>query len=100
MDSAGPPHFVETFASLDRARLAHMSGEARQQQLDARQLVWEYVDALWQDVQRAGERPEVGDKYHALTVVRSLTRSLRTVAFDAVYDVDYDAEPRGPEAAG
>ena len=96
MDSAALPDFVETFASLDRARLTHMDGEARQEQLDARQLVWEYVDALWQDVQRAGERPEVGDKYHALTVVRSLTRSLRTVAFDAVYD----AEPRDPEPAG
>ena len=96
MDSAALPDFVETFASLDRARLTHMDSEARQQQLDARQLVWEYVDALWQDVQRAGERPEVGDKYRALTVVRSLTRSLRTVAFDAVYD----AEPRDPEPAG
>ena len=96
MDPAALPDFVKTFASLDRARLTHMNGEARRQQLDARQLVWEYVDALWQDVQRAGERPEVGDKYRALTVVRSLTRSLRTVAFDAVYD----AEPRDPEPAG
>ena len=96
MDPAALPDFVKTFASLDRARLTHMDGEARQQQLDARQLVWEYVDALWQDVQRAGERPEVGDKYRPLTVVRSLTRSLRTVAFDAVYD----AEPRDPEPAG
>ena len=96
MDSAGPPDFVEAFASLDQARLTHMSGEARQLQLDARQLVWQYVDALWQDVQRAGERPEVGDKYHALGVVRSLTRSLRTVAFDAVYDADpLDTEPAG-----
>ncbi len=96
MDPAALPDFVKTFATLDRARLTHMNGEARQQQLDARQLVWEYVDALWQDVQRAGERPEVGDKYLALTVVRSLTRSLRTVAFDAVYN----AEPRDPEPAG
>jgi hypothetical protein len=96
MDPAAPPDFVETFASLDRARLTHMTGEACQQQLDARQRICEYIDALWQDVQRAGERPEVGDKYHALTVVRSLTRSLRTVAFDAVYD----AEPRDPEPSG
>jgi len=96
MDPAAPPDFVETFASLDRARLTHMNGEARQEQLDARQLVWEYIDALWDDVERAGERPEVGGKYHALTVVRALTRSLRTVAFDAVYD----AEPRDPEPAG
>ena len=96
MDPVALPDFVKTFASLDRARLTHMNGEARQQQLDARQLVWEYVDALWQDVQRAGERPEIGDKYQALAVVRSLARSLRTVAFDAVYD----AEPRDPEPAG
>ena len=41
-------------------------------------------------------RPEVGDKYRALGVVRSLTRSLRTVAFDAVYDAD----PRDTEPAG
>src|SRR3954467_8697686 len=66
-----PSALVEAFASLDRARLAHMSDEARQQELDARQLLWEYVESLWQDVERAGERPEVGDKYHALAVVHS-----------------------------
>ena len=49
-----PSDLVEAFASLDRARLAHMSDEARQQQLDARQLLWEYVESLWQDVERAG----------------------------------------------
>jgi hypothetical protein len=86
MDSPQHQGLVEAFASLDGARLTRMSGEARQQQLNARQLLWEYVDALWDDVQRAGERPEVGDKYEALTVVRSLTRSMRAVAFDAVYD--------------
>jgi hypothetical protein len=84
-----PSDLVEAFASLDRARLAHMSDEARQQQLDARQLLWEYVEC-------AGERPEVGDKYHALAVVHSLTGSLRTIAFNAVYDT----EPHDPEQAG
>jgi len=87
MDSPQLQDLLEAFASLDGARLTRMSGEARQQQLDARQLLCEYVDALWEDVRRAGERPEVGDKYHALAVVRSLTHSLRAVAFDAVYDI-------------
>ena len=90
-----PSDLVEAFASLDRARLAHMSDEARQRQLDARQLLWEYVESLWQDVERAGERPEVGDKYHALAVVHSLTGSLRTIAFNAVYD----PETQDPEQA-
>jgi hypothetical protein len=92
MDSPQLRDLLEAFASLDAARLTRMSGAARQQQLDARQLLSEYVDSLWEDVRRAGERPEVGDKYHALAAVRSLTHSLRTVAFDAVYDT----EPHDP----
>jgi hypothetical protein len=81
-----PGELVESFASLDRARLSRMRESAREDQLAARQAVLEYVEALWQDVQRAGERPDVGDKYQALAVVRELTRSLTEVAFDAVYD--------------
>jgi hypothetical protein len=46
----------------------------------------EYLEALWQDVQRAGERPDVGEKYRALATVRELTRSLTAVAFDAIFD--------------
>jgi hypothetical protein len=93
------PTFVNAFASIDRARLIRVDKETRQQQLDARQVVRQYVEALWQDVARSGERPEVGDKYHALAVVRELTRTLTDVAFDAVYDVQSQlpAEPRpGP----
>ena len=77
---------VAAFASLDRARLNRMNEQDRAHQLDARQLVLDYVEALWQDVQRAGERPEIGDKYQALAAVREVTRSLTAVAFDVVYD--------------
>jgi hypothetical protein len=87
------PEFVETFASLDRARLTRMDEGARQEQLDARQALQRYVEALWLDVQRAGERPDVGEKYHALGVVREFTRALTTVAFDAVYDVQPKPKP-------
>lgn len=90
MDSTPP--FVGAFASIDRARLTRVDKETREQQLDARQVVRQYVEALWQDVARSGERPEVGEKYHALAVVRELTRSLTDVAFDAVYD----AQPQLP----
>jgi hypothetical protein len=78
--------FVETFASLDRARLTRMDETDRERQLIARQVLLEYVETLWEDVQRSGERPDIGDKYQALTTVRALTRSLSSVAFDAVYD--------------
>ena len=81
-----PPGFVEVFAAMDHARLIRIDKESRAQQLDARQAVREYVEALWQDVQRAGERPEIGEKYHALAIVRELTRALSAVAFEAVYD--------------
>lgn len=91
-----PPDFVEAFASLDRARLTRMDEAARARQFDARQAVQQYVEALWQDVQRSGERPDVGDKYHALAVVRAFTRSLTTVAFDAVYD----GQSRDPAPGG
>jgi hypothetical protein len=88
-----PPEFVEAFASLDRARLTRMGEAARSTQLDARQLLGQYVEALWRDVQRSGERPDIGEKYRALAVVRELTRSLTTVAFDAVHG---DRSPLGP----
>jgi hypothetical protein len=81
-----PEDVVAAFASLDHARLSRMSEENRSRQLEARQLVLDYVEGLWQDVQRAGERPDAGEKYLALAVVRELARSLTAVAFDAVYD--------------
>ncbi|OLT05543.1 hypothetical protein BJF90_00170 [Pseudonocardia sp. CNS-004] len=77
---------VEVFASLDRARLSRTSESERERQLVARQALLEYVETLWEDVQRSGERPDVGEKYESLATVRALTRSLSSVAFDAVYD--------------
>jgi hypothetical protein len=81
-----PEDLVTAFASLDRARLTRMSEADRAQQLEARQALLNYAEALWQDVQRAGERPDVGEKYQALATVREMARSLTAVAFDAVYD--------------
>ena len=81
-----PEELVDPFASLDRARLTRMTEPARERQLIARQILLEYVEALWQDVQRSGERPDIGEKYAALAAVRELARSLSEVAFDAVYD--------------
>jgi hypothetical protein len=81
-----PEDVVESFASLDRARLSRMTDTARAEQLAARQALLEYAESLWQDVRRAGERPDVGDKYEALAIVREVARSLTAVAFDAVYD--------------
>jgi hypothetical protein len=81
-----PEELVTSFASLDRARLTRMSEAQREGQLAARQALLEYVEALWQDVQRSGERPDIGEKYQALAIMRELTRSLTAVAFDAVYD--------------
>jgi hypothetical protein len=81
-----PEDFVQIFAALDRARLTRMSEPARGDQLAARQVLLDYLEALWQDVRRAGERPDVGDKYEALAAVRELSRSMTAVAFEAVYD--------------
>jgi hypothetical protein len=81
-----PEELIASFASLDRARLTRMGEGERADQLAARQALLEYVEALWQDVRRAGERPDVGEKYDALAAVRELARSLTTIAFDAVYD--------------
>jgi len=81
-----PEDGFESFASLDRARLTRMDDGARAEQLDARQALLEYLEALWQDVRRAGEQPDVGEKYEALAIVREVARSLTAVAFDAVYD--------------
>lgn len=81
-----PEDLIESFASLDRARLTRMDERARTQQLAARQALLDYLEALWQDVRRSGEQPGVGDKYNSLMIVREMTRSLTAVAFDAVYD--------------
>lgn len=81
-----PEDLIASFASLDRARLTRMGEGARAEQLDARQALLDYLEALWEDVQRAGEQPAVGEKYRALALVRELNRSLTAVAFDAVYD--------------
>lgn len=80
------PNFVDVFASLDRARLSRMDVTAQSEQLAAREVVRHYVEALWQDVQRSGERPDIGDKYVALATVRELMRSLTVVAFDVTHD--------------
>jgi hypothetical protein len=81
-----PEDVIDSFASLDRARLTRMDEGARVEQLEARQALLDYVEALWQDVRRAGEKPDVGEKYNALAIFREMTRSMTAVAFDAVYN--------------
>jgi plasmid stabilization system protein ParE len=91
-----PPEFIATFASIDRARLSRMDQATWSTQLDAREVVRHYVEALWQDVQRAGENPEIGEKYQALATVRELVRSLTVVAFDVTHDgTAAQSEPGG-----
>jgi hypothetical protein len=84
MDSR--PDFIANFAAIDRARLSRMDEAAGATQLEAREVVRHYVEALWQDVERAGESPDVGEKYEALAIVRDLVRSLTIVAFDVTHD--------------
>lgn len=76
---------IDTFASFDRARLTRMGEAAQSAQLDARQLFEQYIEGLWQDVRRSGECPDVNDRYQALLLVRGLTRSLSTVALEALH---------------
>ena len=84
MDSR--PDFIANFAAIDRARLSRMDEATGSTQLEAREVVRHYVEALWQDVERAGESPDVGEKYEALAIVRDLVRSLTIVAFDVTHD--------------
>ena len=90
------PDFIDTFASIDRARLSRMDHDAWSAQLDAREVVRHYVESLWQDVERSGENPQIGEKYQALAIVRDLVRSLTIVAFD----VTHDGAATGPESGG
>jgi hypothetical protein len=80
------PAFIEDFAAIDRARLSRMDEAAGSAQLQAREAVRHYVEALWHDVERSGESPETGAKYEALAIVRDLVRSLTIVAFDVTHD--------------
>jgi hypothetical protein len=77
---------VEAFGPFDRSRLARMSEAGRASQLDVRQLLHDYVEGLWADIEQAGERPAVGEKYQAIAAMRELTRALRAIAFEAVYN--------------
>lgn len=77
---------ADAFGPFDRVRLDRMSEADRASQLDARQLLHDYVDGLWADIERAGERPAVGDKYAVIAAMRELTETLRTIAFESVYN--------------
>lgn len=77
---------ADAFGPFDRARLIRMNETDRVGQLDARQLLYEYLNALWADIERAGERPDVGEKYQAIAAMRELIAALRTTAFEAVYN--------------
>jgi hypothetical protein len=77
---------AEAFGPFDRARLVRMNEAGRASQLDARQLLHDYVDGLWADIEQAGERPAMGEKYQAIAAMRELTVALRTVAFEAMYN--------------
>ena len=63
-----------------------MSEAGRASQLDVRQLLHDYVEGLWADIEQAGERPALGEKYQAIAAMRELTRALRAIAFEAVYN--------------
>ena len=76
---------AEAFAPFDRTRLVKSDLTSRTAQLAARQLLYDYVAELWNDVDRAGERPSVGEKYQAIASLRELTEVLRSTAFEAVY---------------
>ncbi|WP_214369268.1 hypothetical protein [Pseudonocardia sp. H11422] len=92
-DDHPAPDLDEAFAAFDRARLAASDESVRTAQLAARQLLYDYVDNLWRDIERSGERPATGEKYRAVAVMRELTRALRTVAFEAVYDAQAEVDP-------
>ena len=77
---------MEASASVEGAGLIHIDQAARSAQLDARHPAAARRGALWQDVWRSGERPEVGDRCRALSLVRELSRSMITVAFVTVHD--------------
>jgi hypothetical protein len=84
-NSSFGPELAEEFGPFDRARLAHSDAASRAEQLAARQLLYDYVNELWRDVERAGERPSVGEKYSAVASLRELLAALRGAAFEAVY---------------
>ena len=76
---------AEAFALFDRPRLVNCDSPSRIAQLEARQALYDYVDELWKDIDRAGEHPSVGEKYQAITNLRELAQVLRSTAFESVY---------------
>jgi hypothetical protein len=92
MNFSGPgPELAEAFEMFDRARLAHSDPQTRAAQLSARQILYDYVEELWNDVERAGEQPSVGEKYRAIASVRRFVTALRATAFEAVHGSEGEA---------
>jgi hypothetical protein len=83
---------VEAFVPFDRARLAHSSEPLRAAQLAARQLIYEYIDQLWRDIDRSGESPSGGEKYQAVRYMLDLAKVLRGTAFESLYGSEGESQ--------
>ena len=76
----------------DQPALAALSPAQRAAQLAARRVLWEYVDALWQEPRQHGESPADLPDYDAVAALRELFAELVAAAEQAR---DAAADPAG-----
>lgn len=67
---------TDAFRRHDVDRLANMTPAQRAEQADARRVLFEYVDAMWDEAKAAGKRPDDDPDFDAVTAMRDLTFDL------------------------
>ena len=79
----------DAFVDHDLARLRGMSMAKLREQSRARELLFDYVDELWEDLKEAGLDPATKLEYSAIAGMRDLTRRLADSVVEAGGDEVY-----------
>lgn len=94
-DHAGS--IIEAITEFDEAFLARMTPEQRVEHSRARDLMYTYFDAMWDDLKGRGLNPADDDKYSVVAGMRDLTCYLQSFAATAIHEIDgSDAESPSP----
>ncbi len=81
---------VDAFTELDAAGLGTLTTDQLATQVDARRVLYEYVDRMWEQAKSQGLDPVTRPEYSVVAGLRDLTGALMEHAARAQVDVDDD----------
>jgi len=88
---------TEAIADLDEAFLARLTPEQRVEPGRARDLMYTYFDAMWDDLKARGLNPADDDRYSVVAGLRDLTGYFQANTINAIHEIDgSDAETPSP----